>query len=281
MYSEELLEDCASEGKALRSALNAYWALEYIHMYERRGIVSLKPAHPNDGCIVTLMRRPLNQIRDVGYPHRDHGCVASGPAHAPLERGYDEAILLAKMAVTIMVDGILKACSKICQHQYGERYIDEAPGLSLHAQCKASRSRGSLYCHDNAPLHVGTQLEEEDSISTPTRLQVKLGKDEGASQKKQTIYARHSASFLGVFCTCGVFVGRRSLATPESENEVAYLLHTLSNQGVIFEAAGYDDCCHLVPMLRSLRLLKNRKIFIRRFHQFSHKCTKYNPRPHL
>ena len=47
MYSE-LLEDRGTEGKALRSALNAYWALKYIHMYERRGIVSLKPANPND-----------------------------------------------------------------------------------------------------------------------------------------------------------------------------------------------------------------------------------------
>ena len=63
--------------------------------------------------------------------------------------------------------------------------------------------------------------------------------------------------------------------TAESENEVAYFLHTLSNQGVIFDAAGYDDCCHLVPMLRRLSLLNDRESFIPRLHQFSHKCTKY------
>ena len=53
-------------------------------------------------------------------------------------------------------------------------------------------------------------------------------------------------------------------------------MHTLSNQGVIFDAAGYDDCCHLVPMLRRLSLPDDREFFIPRFHEFSHKCTKYN-----
>ena len=208
MYSEELLEDRCSEGKALRSALNAYWALKYIHMYERRNIGSLKPANPNDSKIVTLMRRVRNHIRDAGYPHRDHDCVASGPSHEPLKKGCDEAAFLAKMAVTIIVDGNMKACYKICQHKYGERYIDEATGLSLHAQCKALRSGGSSYCPDHAPLHVGTHFDEDDSISTHTRLHVKLGKGEGACQKTHTAYARHRAGFLGAFRPCGVCVGR-------------------------------------------------------------------------
>ena len=69
--------------------------------------------------------------------------------------------------------------------------------------------------------------------------------------------------------------GRRTLATAESENEVAYFLHTLNNQGVIFDTAGYDDCCHLVPMLRLLSLLNDREFFIPHFHHFSSKCTKY------
>ena len=244
-------------------------------MYESRCMVSLKPANPNDSRIVTLMCCVRNHIRDVGYPHRDHDCVASGPAHAPLKKGCDEAALLAKMALTIIVDGNMKACYKICQHQYGERYIDEVTTLSLHAQCKSWRSRGSLYCHDHAPLHVGICFDEDDSISTRTRVHVKLGKDEGACQNTHTVYARHSAGFLGAFGPCGVCVGRGTLATAESENEVAYFLHTLSNQGVIFDAAGNDDCCPLVPMLRRLGLLNDREFFIPRFHQFSHKCTKY------
>ena len=229
MYSEELVEDRGLEGKALTWALNAYRALKYIHMYEGQGIVSLKPATPNDSWIVILMRRVRNHIRDVGYPHRDHDGVASGPTYAPLEKGCDEAALLPKMALTIIVDGNMKACYKISQHQYGERYIDEATGLSLHAQCKASRSRGSLYCHDHAPLQAGNHFDDDNSISTRIRLQVKLGKDEGACQKTLTVYARHSAGFLGAFRQCGVCVGRRPLATAESENEVAYCLHTLTH----------------------------------------------------
>ena len=141
MYSEELFEDRGTEGKALRSALNVYRALKYIHMYERRGIVSLKRASPNDSRIVTLMGHVRNHIRDVGYPHHDHDCIASGPTHAPLKKGCGEATLVAKIAVSIIVNGNMKACYKICQHQHGERYIDEATGLSLHAQCKASHSR--------------------------------------------------------------------------------------------------------------------------------------------
>ena len=176
-------------------------------MYERRGIVSLKRTNPNDSWIVTLMRCVRNHIRDVGYPQRDHDCVASGPAHALLKKRFDEAALLAKMAVTIIVDGNMKACYKICQHQYSERYIDEATGLSLHAQCKAIRSRGSLYCPDHAPLHVGTHFDEDDSISTRTRLQVKLGEDEGACQKTHTIYARHSAGFWKHFAHVGCVLG--------------------------------------------------------------------------
>ena len=79
-------------------------------MYERRSIVSLKPAKPNETWIVTLMKRVCKHIKDVGYPHRDHDCVASGPTHAPLKKGCDEAALLAKMAVTIIADGKMKAC---------------------------------------------------------------------------------------------------------------------------------------------------------------------------
>ena len=170
MYSEELLKDRESEGKAFGLALNAYCALKYIPMYERRGIVALKPAAPNDSWIVTLVRCVENHIRYVRYPHRDHYCVASGSAHALLKKGCDEAALLAKMAVTIIVDGKMKACYKICQHQYGERYIDEATGLSLHAQCKASRSCCSLYCHDHAPLHAGNHFDGDDSISAEASL---------------------------------------------------------------------------------------------------------------
>ena len=122
---------------------------------------------------------------------------------------------------------------------------------------------------------MGNHFDEDDIISTRTRLQVKLGKDKGACQKTHTVYARHRAGCLGAFRPCGLCVGRRTLATAESEKEVAYLLHSLSNQGVIFDAAGYDDGCHVVPMLRRLRLVNDREFFFPRFHQFSHKCTKY------
>ena len=207
MYSEELLEDRGTEGKALRLALNAYWAFKYIHMYERHGIVSLKPANPNDSWIITVMRRVRNHIRDVGYPHRDHDCVASGPTHVPLKKGCDKAALLAKMAVTIIVGGNMKACYKICQHQYGERYI-EATGLSLPSHCKASRSRGSLYCPEHAPLQGGNHLDEDGSIFTRTRLHAKLGKDEGACQKTHTQFMQDTVRvfwehFAHVGCVLG------------------------------------------------------------------------------
>ena len=74
------------------------------------------------------------------------------------------------MAVTIIVDGSMKACYKICQHQYGEYFIDAATGLSLKAPCKASHSRRTLYCPEHALLHVGTHFDEDDSISTRTSL---------------------------------------------------------------------------------------------------------------
>ena len=80
---------------------------------------------------------------------------------------------------------------------------------------------------------------------------------------------------VGAFRPCGVCVGQRTLATAEGGNEVASFLHTLSDQGVIFDAAGYDDFCHLVPMLRRLNLPNDRNFFIPRFHQYSHKFTKY------
>ena len=179
------------------------------------------------------------------------------------------------MAVTIIADGNMKACYKICQHQHGERFIDVVTRLSLNARCKASHSRGTLYSPQHALLHAGTHFDEDESISTRTRLQVKLGKDEGACQKTHTVYARHSAGFLGAFCPCGVCVGRPTLATAESENEVTYFLHTLSKQGTMFDATAYDDCCHLVPMLRCLKLLNGCEFFIPRFHQYSHKHTKY------
>ena len=122
---------------------------------------------------------------------------------------------------------------------------------------------------------MGNHFDEDDIISTCSRLQVKLGKDEGSCQKTQTFYARHSAGFFGAFRPSRVCVRRRTLTTADGENRVAYFLPTLSNQGAIFNAAGYDDCCHLVPMLRRLSLLNDRNFFIRRFQQFSHKCTKY------
>ena len=227
-------------------------------MYERRSIPSFKPANPNDTWTVNLMHRVRKHIQDVGYPHRDHECVASGLALAPLKKGCDEAAPLAKMAVTIINDGNMRDVITIANVSMVSASLMRRQGCPF---THSVRHRGTFYCLEHAPLHVGTHFDEDESISTHTRVQVKLGKDEGACQKKHTFFARHSAGFLKAFCLCGVCVGRRT-----SENEVAYFLHTLSNQGVIFDAASYDGCCHLVPMLRRLSHRNDREFFIPCFH---------------